>query len=71
MNLIPSNFGLLAWLIVFVYMTITLSIGLYVNKYIKDMEDYLVAGRALKTRIAVATMSGSELGLVTVMYSAQ
>ena len=71
MHLIPSNFGLLDWLIVFVYMTITLSVGLYVNKYIKNMEDYLVAGRALKTRLAVATMIGSELGLVTVMYSAQ
>ena len=68
---LPSNFGTLDWLIVAVYMAATVGVGLYMNRYIRDMGDYILAGRALKSRLAVATMVGSELGLVTVMYSAQ
>ena len=49
----------------------TLAIGLYVNRYIANMADYVVAGRALKSCLGIATMVGSELGLVTVMYAAQ
>ena len=33
--------------------------------------DYVVAGRAVRTWLAVASMTGSELGLVTVMFAAQ
>ena len=68
---LPTNFGTLDWLIVAVYMAATVGVGLYMNRYIRDMGDYIVAGRSLKSRLAVATMIGSELGLVTVMYSAQ
>ena len=71
MTSVSSNFGMLDWLIVGVYMAATVGIGFYMNRYIRDMGDYIVAGRALKSRLAVATMVGSELGLVTVMYSAQ
>ena len=35
------------------------------------MGDFLVAGRSLKTRLGIATMVGSELGLVTAMYAAE
>jgi len=35
------------------------------------MSDYIVAGRSLKSSLGIATMLGSEIGLVTVMYSAQ
>lgn len=66
-----SNFGLIDWFIVGAYLLVTVGIGLYVNRYIRDMNDYIVAGRSLKSYLAVATMIGSELGLVTVMYSAQ
>ena len=71
MDLPASNFGTIDWIIVIAYMLGTVAIGLYVNRYIKSMSDYIVAGRALRSYLAVATMVGSELGLVTVMYSAQ
>ena len=71
MDLPASNFGAIDWGIVAVYMAATVAIGLYVNRYIRDMSDYIVAGRSLRPYLAVATMVGSELGLVTVMYSAQ
>ena len=44
---------------------------MYVNRYIGGMSDYLVAGRSLRSSLGIATMVGSELGLVTVMYAAQ
>ena len=66
-----SNFSTLDWLIVAVYLSGTVAIGLYANRYIRGMSDFLVAGRTLRTRLGVATMIGSELGLVTAMYSAQ
>ena len=68
---ISSNFGTVDWAIVALYMLGTVAIGLYANRYIRNMSDYIVAGRSLKPYLAVATMIGSELGLVTVMYSAQ
>jgi hypothetical protein len=68
---ISSNFGAVDWAIVGLYMLGTVAIGLYANRYIRNMSDYIVAGRSLKPYLAVATMIGSELGLVTVMYSAQ
>ena len=66
-----SNFSTLDWVIVVVYLSGTVAVGLYANRYIKDMADYIVAGRSLKSFISVATMLGSEIGLVTVMYTAQ
>ena len=68
---IETNFGSVDWVIVAIYLAGTVAIGLYANRYIKNMSDYMVAGRSLKPHLAVATMIGSELGLVTVMYSAQ
>jgi SSS family solute:Na+ symporter len=68
---IASNFSTLDWGIVVIYLVGTVAIGLYANRYIKDMADYIVAGRSLKSYISVATMLGSEIGLVTVMYTAQ
>ncbi len=71
MELPNSNFGTIDWIIVIAYMFGTVVIGLYANRYIRNMSDYIVAGRSLRSYLAVATMVGSELGLVTVMYSAQ
>ncbi len=66
-----TNFTPFDWVIVAVYLAGTVAIGLYVNRYIRSMSDYVVAGRSLKSFIAIATMVGTELGLVTVMYMAQ
>jgi len=68
---LQSNFTGLDWAIVIVYLAGTLVIGLCVKRYIANMSDYVVAGRALKSCLAIATMIGTELGLITIMYSAQ
>ncbi len=68
---LTSNFTGFDWGIVAIYLLATVAIGVYVNRYVGNMGDYVVAGRSLNSYIAIATMVGSELGLVTVMYAAQ
>lgn len=69
--MLESNFSTVDWVIVAVYLAAIVGLGLYVNRYVQNMADFVVAGRSLKSLLAIATMIGSELGLVTVMYSAQ
>ena len=68
---IQTNFSVLDWCIVVAYLGAVVAIGVYVRRYISNVTDFIVAGRGLRTFLAVATMIGTELGLVTVMYSAQ
>ena len=69
--MLETNFSNIDWFIVAAYLAGTVVIGLWVNRYIKGMGDFLVAGRSLRTRLGIATMIGSELGLVTAMFAAQ
>ena len=66
-----THFGVLDWIIVIGYLLAVVSVGVYIRKYIASATDFMVAGRGLKTFLAIATMIGTELGLVTVMYSSQ
>ena len=66
-----TNFGLVDQIIVVAYLMISLVIGLMVKRYAGSMENYIGAGRKVGPWLGVATMTGTELGLVTVMYSAQ
>ncbi|HCO21879.1 MAG TPA: hypothetical protein DIT97_01955, partial [Gimesia maris] len=59
------------WSIVVCYLLSSIVIGLWANRYVGNLSDYLVAGRKLRIRLALATMTGTELGLVTVMYMAE
>ena len=66
-----TNFTAYDWVIVFGYMMISVGIGIMASRYVANMGDYVAAGRSLRTALGVATLTGTELGLVTVMYSAQ
>jgi SSS family solute:Na+ symporter len=66
-----TNFTALDWVIIIIYPMISVAIGLYVRKFIKNMRDFVTAGRNLGLWLGIATMTGTELGLITVMYSAQ
>lgn len=68
---IESNFSLIDWCIIIGYVMSIVAVGVYIKRYISNVTDFIIAGRGLKTFLAVATMIGTELGLVTVMYSAQ
>ncbi len=66
-----TNFSAIDWVIVICYPMISVVIGLIVRKYIVNMHDFVCAGHSLGLCLGIATMTGTELGLITVMYSAQ
>ena len=66
-----TNFSPLDWVIVAGYLAISVIIGLMVRRYASSMTNYITAGRGVGTWLGIATMTGTELGLVTVMYSAE
>ncbi len=68
---VTTNFGVIDWLIVVVYLLGSLVVGIYAHRYVGRLQDYLVAGRTVKLNLGVATLIASELGLVTLMYMAQ
>jgi len=70
-ELFKTQFTNWDWLIVACYLLGTIVIGLWANRFIRGLDDFIVAGRTLRVPIAIATMTGTELGLVTVMYSAE
>lgn len=58
-------------LIIILYLSSTIVIGLVARRYISNISDFLVAGRGMNIYLGIAALSASELGLVTVMYHAQ
>ncbi len=68
---ILTNFTTLDWCITVGYLLIIIATTIYVKRFVSTITDFLVAGRAVKPFLGTATMIGSELGLITVMYSAQ
>lgn len=66
-----TNFTAIDWVIVGVYLAVCVAAGLYVRRFVATMGDYVVAGRSLNSFLSIATMLGSEIGLVTVVYAAQ
>jgi len=66
-----TNFTTLDWVIVIVYPLISVGIGIYVWKLVSNMKDFVTAGQGLGVCLGIASLTGTELGLITVMYSAQ
>jgi len=59
------------WAIVVVYLFVGTLPGFLLRKYIRGQAEFLVAGRSLSVFLATATLTATELGLITVMYFAQ
>jgi SSS family solute:Na+ symporter len=66
-----TNFSTIDWVIVICYPLISVVLGIVASRFISDMKDFVTAGQSLGTALGVATLTGTELGLITVMYSAQ
>ena len=64
-----TNFATLDWIIVAVYLSGSVAIGVMMNRYIHDVTHYMVGGRGSGTALNVATYIGTGLGLVTLMYA--
>ena len=57
--------------IVLTYIVSVFYLGLKYRDRSSDFSNFMIAGRKVGLSLGVATMLGTELGLITVMYNAQ
>ncbi|MBL9213825.1 MAG: sodium:solute symporter family protein [Opitutaceae bacterium] len=59
------------WIIILVYLVGCMVAGLWMRRYVRGVQDFAVAGREMDVNLGVASLAATELGLVTIMYTAQ
>lgn len=69
--MVIAAFDTVDWWIVGFYVLLATLPGFLCRKYIRGQADFLVAGRTLSVFLATATLTATEMGLVTVMYMAE
>ena len=62
---------LLDWIIIVVYLSGCMAAGLWMRRYVRGVHDFAVAGREMDVNLGIASLAATELGLVTIMYTAQ
>lgn len=62
------TFNVFDWLILIIYLLLTMAVGFWVKRYVEDLSGYLVAGRRIKVSLGVATFTATEIGTITFMY---
>lgn len=61
----------LDWSIILVYLAGCMGAGLWMRRFVRGVEDFTVAGREMDVNLGIASLAATELGLVTIMYTAQ
>lgn len=61
----------LDWIIIALYLTGCLAAGLWMRRFVRGVEDFAIAGREMDVNLGIASLAATELGLVTIMYTAQ
>ncbi len=59
------------WIIVVVYLVGCMIAGIWMRRYVRGVEDFAVAGREMDLNLGIASLAATEMGLVTVMYTAE
>ncbi|MDB6027275.1 MAG: Sodium:solute symporter family protein, partial [Verrucomicrobiales bacterium] len=59
------------WIIVGVYLVGCMIAGIWMNRFVRVVDDFAVAGREMNVNLGIASLAATELGLVTIMYTAQ
>ncbi len=59
------------WIIIVVYLIGCMIAGIWMRRYVRDVEDFAVAGREMDLNLGIASLAATELGIVTVMYTAE
>jgi SSS family solute:Na+ symporter len=65
------NFTAIDWIIVGVYLALSVAIGLIGKRFIGNVSHYLVAGRELGVFAGIATLAATEIGTITFMYNGE
>lgn len=63
--------GFIDILIIAVYLAGCVTAGVWVRRYVSGVEDFALARREMDVHLGVASLAATELGVVTVMYTAQ
>src|SRR5881409_2841702 len=59
------------WAIIILYLAGCMAAGIWMRRFVHGVEDFAVAGRAMDLNLGIASLAATELGLVTIMYTAQ
>ena len=59
------------WIIIIAYLSGCMAAGIWMRRFVHGVADFAVAGRAMDLNLGIASLAATELGLVTVMYTAQ
>src|SRR5437879_12119115 len=65
------HLAVIDWVIIAVYLAGCMAAGIWMRRYVRGVEDFAVAGREMDLSLGIASLAATELGLVTVMYTAQ
>jgi solute:Na+ symporter, SSS family len=65
------NFAAIDWVIVVLYLALSLGIGILGKRFVGDLTHFLVAGRELGVYVGIATLAATEIGTITYMYMAE
>ena len=65
------HLSLIDTVIIIVYLVGCMVAGIWMQRFVRGVEDFAVAGRELDINLGIASLAATELGLVTVMYTAQ
>jgi len=57
--------------IIAIYLLITMVAGVAIRRYVRRVEDFIVAGREMNVYLGIASLAATEFGIVTCMYAAQ
>jgi len=61
----------LDWIIIAAYILVTFGVGVYASRSVASLSDFLVAGRNVRLSLNVATLTSTELAIITVMALAE
>lgn len=62
---------LIDWVIIAVYLIGCVIAGVWMKRYVRGVDDFAVAGREMDLNLGVASLAATEMGIVTVMYTAE
>ncbi|MBP7825702.1 MAG: Sodium/glucose cotransporter [Verrucomicrobia bacterium ADurb.Bin118] len=65
------NLTLIDWGIITAYLAGCMAAGVWMKRFVRGVEDFAIAGREMDLNLGIASLAATELGVVTIMYTAQ
>src|SRR5436305_8896964 len=65
------HLSIIDWTIIVIYLAGCMTVGIWMRRFVRGVEDFALAGREMDVNLGIASLAATELGLVTIMYTAQ